>query len=57
MMRPGPDLPEGVIARLDLLESGYRLVLPAALPATVFAEMLRTVADAVEVEAIPPHSN
>jgi hypothetical protein len=41
-------LPEGVLARIDVTDAGVRVNLSQAMPRSMFAELLRTIADAFD---------
>jgi hypothetical protein len=41
-------LPEGIVARIDITDIGVRFNLRRGMPATVMAETLRVLADALE---------
>lgn len=42
------DLPDGVIARIDIYDEGVRVGLRYGMPKWAFAQMLRDIADAYD---------
>lgn len=53
----GPQLPKGVMARIDVFTTGVRVNLRQGMTAKEFADMLRLIADAYEqgtIQRRPP---
>jgi hypothetical protein len=48
MPEPEDDLPEGVVARIDVMVEGVRVNLREGMTAKDFADMLHTIADSYE---------